>query len=62
MSQEDLASKSGLDRTYISGVERSVRNITLESLESIIVALDIDPFDFLLEVINDTETPNSLGE
>lgn len=47
ISQEDLAEIAGLDRTYISGVERGVRNITLESLESIVLALDIDLPTFL---------------
>lgn len=47
ISQEDLAEKSSLDRTYISGVERGVRNITLDSLESIIYGLDLEPSDFL---------------
>lgn len=42
MSQEALADKADLDRTYISGIERGVRNITLDSLEQIILALGID--------------------
>jgi len=46
MSQEDLADKAELDRTYISGVERGVRNITLESLEQIIIALNVNIKDF----------------
>lgn len=51
MSQEELAHISGLDRTYISGVERGVRNITLESLEQIIKALDLQNSDFFKAVI-----------
>jgi len=47
LSQEELADKADLDRTYISGVERGVRNITLESLESIVNALDVDMSVFL---------------
>ena len=50
MSQEELADKAGLDRTYISGVERGVRNITLESLESIIYGLEISLSAFLDEL------------
>jgi len=50
MSQELLAEKSGLDRTYISGVERGIRNITLDSLEQIINALDVDVKDFFAVV------------
>lgn len=57
LSQEELADRSGLDRTYISGVERGVRNITIQSLEQIITALRITPFDFFTlatqENIND---------
>ncbi len=47
LSQEELADKAALDRTYISGVERGVRNITLDSLESIVNALDVDLSTFL---------------
>ena len=56
LTQEDLASLAGLDRTYISGVERAVRNITLDSLEQIVNALGVDLQIFLSKVkteIND---------
>ncbi len=42
ISQEDLADKANLDRTYISGIERGIRNITLDSLEPVIHALNVD--------------------
>jgi transcriptional regulator with XRE-family HTH domain len=60
MSQEELANRSGLDRTYISGVERGVRNITLESLEQIITALRITPAVFfnLATCDNDDDVSN----
>ena len=38
-SQESLADKAGLDRTYISGIERRVRNPTVTVAERIAVAL-----------------------
>ncbi|MEL4373252.1 helix-turn-helix domain-containing protein [Shewanella xiamenensis] len=36
-----------MDRTYISGVERSVRNITLDSLEGLISALGVSSEEFI---------------
>ncbi|MGG1597939.1 helix-turn-helix domain-containing protein [Paenibacillus naphthalenovorans] len=33
MSQEMLAHRAGLDRTYISGVERGKRNISIVNIE-----------------------------
>jgi len=59
LSQEELAAKADLDRTYISGVERSVRNITLDSLEQIINALDIDIKTFFSKV---TDATNKLSD
>lgn len=40
LSQEELGYKAKLDRTYISGVERGVRNPTVGSLRRIAQALD----------------------
>ncbi|MFH1216878.1 MAG: helix-turn-helix transcriptional regulator [Pseudomonadota bacterium] len=50
-SQEDLANLAGLDRTYISGIERGVRNVTLKSLTTILSALEIDAEKFAHELI-----------
>ena len=40
-SQEDLAFESGLDRTYISGVERGIRNPTVLVLHEMAQALRV---------------------
>jgi len=40
-SQEELAFECGLHRTYVSGVERGVRNPTVLVLEKIARALDV---------------------
>ena len=42
MSQEELAEKSGLHRTYISSCERGTRNITVVNLNRICGALCIN--------------------
>jgi transcriptional regulator with XRE-family HTH domain len=39
LSQEQLAERADLDRTYISGVERGVRNLSLISVVRIAKAL-----------------------
>jgi transcriptional regulator with XRE-family HTH domain len=41
ISQEELAGRCGLHRTYISAIERGSRNITLKSLSRLCVALEI---------------------
>lgn len=49
LSQDDFADLCGLHRTYIGGIERSERNITLKTLEKIAQALTIDPLELLKE-------------
>ena len=46
LSQEKLALKADIDRTYLAGVELGKRNLSIKSLEKIIVALDITFEDF----------------
>jgi transcriptional regulator with XRE-family HTH domain len=41
LSQEAFADKCGLDRTYISGIERGKRNVALYNLENIAQALGV---------------------
>ena len=43
LSQEKLAHLSDLDRTYISGIERGVRNISLINIFRLAKALEIAP-------------------
>ncbi|AHJ77113.1 helix-turn-helix domain-containing protein [Kosakonia sacchari] len=42
LSQEGFAEKCGLDRTYMSGIERGIRNPTLEILYILATALHIE--------------------
>ncbi|MDP4150802.1 MAG: helix-turn-helix transcriptional regulator [Bacteroidota bacterium] len=46
LSQESLAYKAEVDRTYMTDVENGRRNISVEVLEKIIRALDISMSEF----------------
>jgi len=46
-SQEALAFKSNLHRTYISDIERGFRNVSIENIEKIAKALGLTPKDLL---------------
>lgn len=47
ISQEELAVRAGLHRTYISSVERAQRNVSLENICALASALGCDPRDLL---------------
>ena len=46
ITQEELAFRSKLDRTYISSVENGKRNISINNIEKIATALKISVKDF----------------
>lgn len=47
-SQEELAARAGVHRTYIGMIERAEKNVTLESIEKLSRALDV-PIDYLMK-------------
>lgn len=50
LSQEELAHASGLDRTYISLLERAARQPTLKTLMSLASALGVSASKLIVEV------------
>ena len=49
ISQEELADQCGLHRTYIGSVERVERNISVDNMEAIAIALGQKLADLLAE-------------
>ena len=47
LSQEALAHESDMNRTYLSGVERSERNISIDNIARIARALKVEPWKLL---------------
>lgn len=48
-SQEELASVAGIHRTYIGGIERGERNLSLRSIVRLADALGVHPRDLFVE-------------
>lgn len=49
LTQEELADRAQLNRSYIGGIERGNRNLTLRNLEKLARALEADAGDLLKE-------------
>nr|WP_313635044.1 helix-turn-helix transcriptional regulator [Brevundimonas diminuta] len=47
ISQEELAFRAGMKRSYVSGIELGRRNPTVEALERLAGALRVDPRSLL---------------
>ncbi|MDP3769386.1 MAG: helix-turn-helix transcriptional regulator [bacterium] len=48
LSQEELAVRAGVHRTYIGMIERAEKNITLENIQKICKALNLKMGDFFV--------------
>nr|WP_314621610.1 helix-turn-helix transcriptional regulator [uncultured Noviherbaspirillum sp.] len=47
ISQEGLAALAGLHRTFVSQIERELKNLSLDSISKLANALKIDPSELL---------------
>ena len=47
LSQEELAHESGINRTYLSSVERSERNVSIDNIARIAEGLEVEPWKLL---------------
>jgi transcriptional regulator with XRE-family HTH domain len=55
LSQEKLAERSGLHRTYVGSIERGERNISLENIDRLAAALEVAAVDLLAETNIDND-------
>jgi two-component system, response regulator len=58
ISQEELAGRAGLHRTYVSDIELGARNLSLESIDKLAKALEI-PVSTFFSRLNDLPQPAS---
>jgi transcriptional regulator with XRE-family HTH domain len=47
LTQQELATKTGLNRSYIGGIERGGRNVSLQNVLRLAIALEIPPSQLL---------------
>lgn len=48
LSQEELAERAGVHRTYIGMLEREEKNVTIYNIERIAEALGLEPYKLLV--------------
>ncbi|MGU3479080.1 helix-turn-helix transcriptional regulator [Methylobacterium sp. D48H] len=60
ITQEGLAVDAGVDRTYVSGIERREFNPTVDLLDRLAVALAVDILDLLAVPASNEAAPSPL--
>ena len=56
LSQEELASRAGLHRTYIGGIERGERNVSLANIYKLARAVDLSLGELLAGIDDESTT------
>jgi len=57
LTQQGLATATGLTPMYISNLERCINNVSLDNMERIAQALSADLFTMLIDVPEDSTPP-----
>ena len=55
LSQEELAHRAGIDRTYISALERNVYNASIDVVERLAEALGVEAAELLKRSVRDLQ-------
>jgi len=56
LTQQQLAELSGLDDAYVGSLERGERNFSIDTLEKIVVALNVPAQDLIMNIDDDKES------
>ncbi len=56
LSQEKLAHQAGIDRTYVSSLERCIYSPTIDMLATLADILEVSPADLLQEAPNNSNS------
>ena len=59
LSQEELAHRADIDRTYISSLERSVYNASIDVVDRLAVVLGIEAGELLKRPPEEPQMPNA---
>ena len=49
LSQEELAHEAGIDRTYVSALERQVYSVSIDTLAKLAKVLKVEPSELLVQ-------------
>lgn len=47
LSQEELADLADIDRTYVSSIERGLRNVSIQNIQRLAIALQVEAKDLV---------------